>query len=103
MCLKHVEWGIPTPQYPQMNRWVDLMARHGKMPIVTYNLSFFHFLRDQLVMVEDYAYVKTKFHGDIELELPEGSQWGEIGKNIFFIIFYFWYFNYKMFLSFIQD
>jgi hypothetical protein len=24
-----------------------------------------------------------KFHGDPELALPEGSQWGDIGKNDF--------------------
>jgi hypothetical protein len=31
------------------------------------------------------------------LALPEGSQWGEIGKNDFFIICCFWYFNYENF------
>jgi hypothetical protein len=95
--LQHVEWGIPTPQDPQMKIWVDLMAHHGGMPIVTYGPSFFQWLRDQLIMVEDYAYVGTDLFGDPDLELPEGSQWGEIGKNDFLIIYCFWYFNYEFF------
>ena len=40
-------------------------------------------------MVEDYAYAETDFHGDPNLALPKGSQWGEIGKNNFFIICFF--------------
>jgi hypothetical protein len=98
-----VEWGIPAPQDPQMKIWVDLMARHGGVPIVKYDQAFFQWLRDQLIMVEDYAYVGTDFRGDPDLALPEGSQWGEIGKKNFFIICCFWYFNYKMFLLFIRD
>jgi hypothetical protein len=46
--LQHVDWGVPAPQDPQMKRWVDLMARHGGVPTVTYGLVFFQWLRDQL-------------------------------------------------------
>jgi hypothetical protein len=52
--LQHLEWGIPTPSDPRMKRWGDLMARHGGVPIVTYDQSFFKWLRNQLFMVEDY-------------------------------------------------
>jgi hypothetical protein len=103
LCLQHVESRIPSPQDPRMKIWIDLMAPHGGMPIVTYDKAFFQWPRDQLVMVEDYAYARTDFRGDPKLELPEGSQWGEIGKKIFFIICCFRYFNYKMFFLFIQD
>jgi hypothetical protein len=68
-----VEWGIPTPQDPQMKRWVDLMACHGGVPIIKYDDVFFQWLRNQLIMVEDYAYAGTDFHGDLGLTLPEGS------------------------------
>jgi hypothetical protein len=37
-----------------------------------------------MVMVDDYTYVVLDFRGDPELVLPEGSQWGNIGKYIFF-------------------
>jgi hypothetical protein len=35
---------------------------------------------------------RTDFHGDPDLALPEGSQWGDIGKNDFF--------HYMLFLVF---
>jgi hypothetical protein len=72
--LHHEEWGIPAPRDPLMNLLVDFMSRHGGMPIITYGPSFFQWLRDQLVMVEDYEYSNNYFHGYPDLELPEGSQ-----------------------------
>ena len=39
-------------------------------------------LRNQVVMVEDYAYAGLDFRGDPDLALPEGSQWGNIGKKV---------------------
>ena len=60
LCLQ-VEWGIPSPQDPRMKRWVDLMARHAVDPIVRYNDVFFDWLRDQMLMVDDYAYVGLDF------------------------------------------
>ena len=62
------------------------MARHGGVSIVKYDKAFFQWLRDQLIMVEDYAYTKTNFHRDPDLALLEGSQWGDIGKKEIFII-----------------
>ena len=58
---------------------------------------FFRWLRDQMLMVEDYAYAGIDFTGDPDLPLPLGGQWGDIGKkqetlimeNVFmFYIFY---------------
>jgi hypothetical protein len=34
-----------------------------------------------MLMVDDYAYVGLDFQGDPYLVLPEGSQWGNIGKK----------------------
>jgi hypothetical protein len=64
LCLYHVYWGVPTPQDPQMKRWVYLMAHHGGMPTVTYGHVFFQWLRDKIVMIEDYAYVGMECLGD---------------------------------------
>jgi hypothetical protein len=50
-----VEWGIPAPQDPRMKRWVDLMVGHGGVSIVKYDKDLFQWLRNQLIMVEDYA------------------------------------------------
>jgi hypothetical protein len=81
-----VEWGIPAPQDPRMKMWVDLMTRHGGVHIVKYDDVFFQWLRNQLIMVEEYAYARTDFRGDPDLGLPKGSKWGDIGKKEFFVI-----------------
>jgi hypothetical protein len=68
-----------------MKRWVDLMA-HVADPIVKYNDVFFDWLRTQMLMVDDYAYVGMDFRGYPDLVLPEGSQWGDTGeKDVLFI------------------
>jgi hypothetical protein len=69
-----------------MKIWVDLMVCHSGVPIVKYDEAFFQWMRDRLIMVEDYDYVGTNFHGDPDLSLPEGSKWGDIGKKEIFII-----------------
>jgi hypothetical protein len=57
------------------------MAQHVTCPIVKYNNVFFDWLRPQLLMVDDYAYAILDFRGDPDLVLPEGSQWGNLGKK----------------------
>ena len=42
---------------------------------------FFGWLRDQILMVEDYAYAGTNFTEDPDLPFPPGGQWGDIGKK----------------------
>ena len=53
-------------------------AGRGK---VKFGDPFFRWLRDQLLMVEDYAYARIDFNGDLDLPLPLGGQWGDIGKK----------------------
>ena len=57
------------------------MERHVTGPIIKYNDVFFDWLRTQMLMVDDYAYAGLEFQGDLDLVLPEGSQWGDIGKK----------------------
>jgi hypothetical protein len=76
------DWRFPGPREPRMLRWCQLMARHVAGPIVKYDDHFFDWLRNQVVMVEDYAYAGLDFRGDPDLALPEGSQWGNIGKKV---------------------
>ena len=59
--------------------------------------AFFRWLRDQILMVEDYAYACINLTSDPDLPLPPGGNWGDIGKkqetlkmeNVF--IFYIFY------------
>jgi len=73
------------------------MACHVGVPYVTYGPTFFQWLRDQIIMIEDYSYVGADFHGDPDLALPEGAHWGEIGKKKFSIVYCFCHFNYEIF------
>jgi hypothetical protein len=59
-----------------MKTWVDLMARHATSPIIRYNDVFLDWLRTQMFMVDDYAYVGIEFRGDPNLSLlkvPNGG------------------------------
>ena len=48
---------------------------------VKFGDPFFRWLRDQIPMVEDYAYAATDFSRDPDLPLPPGGQWGDISKK----------------------
>ena len=59
---------------PRMLRWVELMARTGGGRVKRkYDARFFHWLDDQILMIEDYAYAGTDFRGDPDLPLPPGA------------------------------
>jgi hypothetical protein len=62
------------------------MAQLVTSPIVRYNDVFFDWLRSQMLMVDDYAYAGLDFKGDPDLVLPEGSQWGNLGKKYILIL-----------------
>ena len=78
-----------------MLRWVELMActRGGRVK-VNYDVGFFYWLDDQILRIEDYAYAGTDFRGALDMPLPPGVQWGDIGKKqdskmlIVFLYFY---------------
>jgi hypothetical protein len=72
------------------------MARHVTGPIVRYNDIFFDWLRPQMLMVDDYAYASLEFRGDLDLVLPEGSQWGYLGKKYILSLQCFCYFFSNM-------
>jgi hypothetical protein len=63
------------------------MARHVAGPIIKYNDAFFNWLRPQMLMIDDYAYARLDFWGDPDLALPEGAQWGDLGKKCTFLLF----------------
>jgi hypothetical protein len=63
------------------------MAWHVAGPIIKYNDTFFDWLRPKMLMFDDYDYVELDFRGDLDLVLPEGAQWGELGKKYTFLSF----------------
>jgi hypothetical protein len=72
-----------------MKRWCDLMSRHVAGPIIKYNDTFFYWIEPQILMIDDYAYVRMDFFNDLDLVLPEGSQSGDLGKKFFFPLWCF--------------
>ena len=91
---------------PCMLRWVEVMARTGGgRAKIKFEVAFFRWLRDQILMIEDYAYVGKNFIGDPDLPLPLGAHWGDIGKKqnpkIMIMFLYFLYFMFLYFLYFL--
>jgi hypothetical protein len=82
-----VEWNIPGPRDPRMLIWCQLMARHVAGPIIKYDDIFFDWLQTHMLMVDDYAYVGLDFQGDLDLALPEDTQWGDLGKKYTHFLF----------------
>ena len=69
-------------EYPRMLKWVLVMACHGGGGSkIVYGSVFFRWLRNQLLMIEDYAYEGENFYDDLELPLPEGEDWDDRGKK----------------------
>ena len=59
---------------PRMLSWIQVMARTGAgRGRVKFGDPFFRWLRDQILMVEDYAYAGIDFSGDATLPLPPGG------------------------------
>ena len=56
-----VDWGLSAPRDPRMMRWCNLITRHVAGPMIKYNDSFFDWLRPQMLMIDDYAYVGLVF------------------------------------------
>ena len=48
---------------------------------VKFSDSFFRWLQDQILMIEDYAYAGMHFTRDPDLPLPPGGQWDDIGEK----------------------
>lgn len=63
--------------------------------MVRYTLAFFRWLDHHIFMIEDYPYVGMGYTEDLDIPLPTGIQWGDIGKK-----FSFWFFVYFIFLFF---
>ena len=65
------------------------MSRHAGQSTVVFSTAFFSWFRWHIITMNDYAYAGVDFRGDPDLVLPEGAQWGAIGKNFLtmFLIF----------------
>ena len=65
------------------------MSHHVAGPIIKYNDTFFDCMEPHILMIDDYAYIGLDFRNDLDLVLPEGSQWGDLGKKNIFLLWCF--------------
>lgn len=56
------------------------MARHVGQSSITFSTTFFSWIDRQHIFIVEHPYVGMDFHGDLELSLLVGAQWGAIGK-----------------------
>jgi hypothetical protein len=57
-----------------------------------YNNEFLFWWSQQVMALEDYPYAGIEFKGDLDMPLPPGSSYGDIGMPIFLNISFFLYF-----------
>ena len=82
-----------------MQRWVDHMSRHAGQSQISFSDTFFRWFDRQEMVYSEYPYASMDFRGDRDLVLPDGEQWGAIGKIFDHIPVYC--FSFIMFLCFI--
>lgn len=65
------------------------MAQNKGGSMMTFTPTFFKWLREQLIMIEDYPYYRVDFLKDPEFVLLEGEQWSDEGEMSFWIFLVF--------------
>ena len=87
------------PEDSRILAWVTAMAhlRGGGLK-VSYGSGLFRWLRNQLLMGEDYSCEGADFHDDPELDLPEGEVWDDRGKKRHYPLMFFEFFIYLIFI-----
>jgi len=73
------------PRDPTMARWTEVMRWLGGGRVPTpYNDEFYFWWCWQMIALDDYPYVGIDFKGDMDMQLPPGSSYGDIGMKHFF-------------------
>jgi hypothetical protein len=75
-----------------MVQWIEVIrGQGGGMVSTAYNYDFFFWWRWKIIALDDYPYVGINFQGDLDIPLPPGAAYGDIG-NKFLNISFFLYF-----------
>lgn len=80
------EVDLMMPRDPWMARRSRLMPRITGGQHMSYRPAFFSWLRQQLIVVDDWPFSGTDFHGDPNMPLPDGEDFNAEGKNSIFLI-----------------
>ena len=68
------------------------MARHAGHSQITFTDAFFRWFERQDMAFSEYPYIGMDFRGDPDLVLPDGEQWGDLGKYFDLITVYSFFF-----------
>ena len=83
------------PRDLHMAFWSHLMPRITGGQHISYQPAFFSSLWWQNIIMEEWPYSGTDFHGDLGIPLPNGEDFNDEGKKIKFLILrsfnFFWY------------
>ena len=67
---------------PAQTRWAVVMRQLGGGRVATpYPLDFYHWWQRQIMSIDDYPYAGIDFCGDLDMPLPPGIAYGDIGKE----------------------
>ena len=91
MQPQYIILDLPSPTEPHMQQWVDHMARHAGQSKITFIDAFFRWFERQDMAFSEYPYIGMDFRGDPDLVLPDGEQWGDLGKILTLSLFYYFY------------
>jgi hypothetical protein len=81
------------PLDPAMEWWNKVMRWQGGGRVLTpYNDDFFFWWSWQVIALDEYPYAGIDIKGDLDMPLPLGSAYGDIGMSKFFKYFIFMYF-----------
>jgi hypothetical protein len=67
---------------PRMERWTSLSPRLVSESEFHFTSDFFAWLRRKYLWIEDFPYVDVDFRGSMDLILPVGEDWDELGKRL---------------------
>ena len=63
-------------------RWANVMHRLGGARVANpYPTQFFPWWWRQIITIDDYPYAGIYFHGDLDMPLPPGAAYGDIGNE----------------------
>ena len=80
-----VPFPVRSPRQPSLSRWGDIFLRHGGGGSVqsVYDDDLYFWWERQLPALEQFPYAGMDFRGDVELVLPPGGAWEELGNFLF--------------------
>lgn len=80
-----------------MKKWCVMLTRLGGGSLLEFGDDLFRWLDGQIVVVDDYVYVRVEFRGDLDMVLPDGEDFDDDLGEFFFNIFHFLWLFFKIF------